>query len=66
MRVLKPPIAGGVGHAGWIDVALSAGYYDQAHFIRDFQAFSGMTPSAYYAARTAFANHVTFLQSDPH
>ncbi len=50
----------------WIDVALSAGYYDQAHFIRDFQAFSGLTPTAYHAARTAFANHVTFLQSGPH
>jgi AraC-like DNA-binding protein len=49
----------------WIDVALSAGYYDQAHFIHDFQAFSGLTPTAYHAARTPFANHVTFLQSDP-
>ena len=24
VRVLKPPMAGGVGHAGWIDVALSS------------------------------------------
>lgn len=47
----------------WTEVALSSGYYDQAHFIHDFHAFSGLTPTAYDAARTAFANHVTFLQS---
>ena len=47
----------------WTEVALSSGYYDQAHFIHDFQAFSGLTPTAYQAARTAFQNHVTFLQS---
>ena len=47
----------------WVDVAVSSGYYDQAHFIRDFQAFSGLTPTAYHSARTAFQNHVTFLQS---
>jgi AraC-like DNA-binding protein len=47
----------------WADLAVSCGYYDQAHFIHDFQAFSGLTPTAYHAARTGFANHVTFLQS---
>jgi len=31
----------------WLDLAYSCGYYDQAHFIRDFQAFAGMNPSAY-------------------
>jgi AraC-like DNA-binding protein len=47
----------------WADVALSSGYYDQAHFIHDFQAFSGLTPTDYRRGRTAFQNHVTFLQS---
>lgn len=47
----------------WSAVALSAGYYDQAHFIHDFRAFSGLTPTGYRAGRTAFQNHVTFLQS---
>ena len=39
------------------------GYHDKAHLIHDFRAFSGLTPTAYEARRTAFQNHVTFLQS---
>ncbi len=43
--------------------ALTSSYYDQAHFIHDFRGFSGLTPGAYRDGRTAFQNHVTFLQS---
>jgi methylphosphotriester-DNA--protein-cysteine methyltransferase len=42
----------------WPQVALDGGYYDQAHFIHDFQGFSGLTPSAYLAQATEHLNHV--------
>jgi AraC-like DNA-binding protein len=31
----------------WAVVAQSCGYFDQAHFIHDFQAFMGLSPTAY-------------------
>ncbi len=42
----------------WARVALENGYYDQAHFIHDFQGFSGFTPGAYSALATPHLNHV--------
>jgi AraC-like DNA-binding protein len=42
----------------WTDLALKCGYFDQAHFIHDFRAFSGINPSAYSAEYAGHANHV--------
>lgn len=42
----------------WADLALAAGYFDQAHCIHDFQAFAGLTPGAYLAQRGEHRNHV--------
>lgn len=41
----------------WRAIALSCGYFDQAHFNHDFRAFSGTAPSTYLRDRTS-RNHV--------
>jgi len=42
----------------WADLAASCGYFDQAHFIHDFKAFSGINPTTYLAQKTEHLNHV--------
>ncbi len=42
----------------WADIALNCGYFDQAHFIHDFQAFSGLNPTTYFTQQTEHVNHV--------
>lgn len=35
----------------WADLALDAGFYDQAHLVNDFRAWTGLAPSRYLAER---------------
>ncbi len=50
-------VADGVA-VDWARLAAECGYYDQAHLIHDFRAFSGMTPGAYQARSAWERNHV--------
>jgi AraC-like DNA-binding protein len=43
---------------GWSQLAMSCGFYDQAHFIHEFQAFAGINPSAYLTSKGERLNHL--------
>ena len=45
----------------WSGIALDGGYFDQAHFIHDFRAFSGINPSKYLADYKDFPRHHNHL-----
>lgn len=47
-------------HISWTDIAMACGYYDQSHFIKDFQAFSGINPGDYRAIQGRHYNHAEF------
>jgi AraC-like DNA-binding protein len=42
----------------WAEVACACGYYDQPHFVNDFQAFAGLNPSAYRSLDEDYASFV--------
>jgi AraC-like DNA-binding protein len=45
----------------WTQIAYESGYYDQAHFINDFKAFSGFSPREYLTAKGEFVNYIPVL-----
>jgi AraC-like DNA-binding protein len=42
----------------WSAIAYDCGYYDQAHFIKEFQNFSGLNPSTYLTQRGEYVNFI--------
>ncbi len=48
------------GKKSWTDLTYSAGYFDQSHFIKNFQEFTGEDPSSYGFDQINMANF--FLQ----
>ncbi len=46
------------GKVDWLQIVTDCGYYDQAHFIRDFYAFSGIRPGLYKNSRGEYTNYL--------
>lgn len=42
----------------WIRIAVGCGYYDQSHFIKDFQEFSGLNPEKYLVDQGEWAHYI--------
>jgi AraC-like DNA-binding protein len=50
------------GAVGGAHVAAEVGYFDQAHFVREFQSFTGMTPTQYSEQRIVLPSHVPVVR----
>lgn len=46
------------GKVDWMQVVTDCGYYDQAHFIRDFYTFSGIRPGIYPHHKGEYVNYL--------
>jgi AraC-like DNA-binding protein len=60
LRLLGTPTLGGAR------VAAEVGYFDQAHFVREFRSFTGMTPTQYTAQRILLPSHVPVAERVGH
>jgi len=53
------------GAIDWAEIAITCGYYDQSHFVNDFQSLSGLSPAEYIRqlrpARNLKENHLPVL-----
>lgn len=47
----------------WAELAAGCGYFDQAHLIRDFRDFSGLTPLAYSALHQSYRQKAAAYQT---
>jgi AraC-like DNA-binding protein len=47
-----------VGTVGGGRIAADVGYFDQAHFVREFRSFTAITPTQYSQQRILLPNHV--------
>jgi AraC-like DNA-binding protein len=45
------------------EIAADLGYFDQAHFVREFRSFTGMTPTQYLQRRSRMPGHVDLDQN---
>jgi AraC-like DNA-binding protein len=51
LRALNTPAPGAT-------IAADLGYFDQAHFVREFRSFTGITPTQYAQRRSSMPGHV--------
>lgn len=45
--------------SNWTLLALQCGYYDQAHFIKEFKQFSGTNPNSYFSGSNELTQYFT-------